>query len=165
MTVRNSLAIQQRLQDVGGQTAYLGFLTDLVHDLIERPKRTGGQLAQPQKQQELKLATFLKGRFDKGTCRCGINFDGDRFCCHGDRPKGATLKVSPRTGKHLHCTSRARTPVTAVVEETPRQDSAPRQSVAGPPSADTPARPAWPVRPRAPAVAQTPRPAGSPSCR
>ena len=49
-TVRNSFAMEQRIEQFGRHSARFSLTSDLVHDLAERPRRLLDQFAQPKTQ-------------------------------------------------------------------------------------------------------------------
>src|SRR5207249_175880 len=80
ITVRNSFAMQQLLQNVRGQAARGRVLTDFVHDRFEWPDRTGGQLAQAEAQKKLQLSAICIGRLPVSTRCVGVNLNRNSRC-------------------------------------------------------------------------------------
>src|SRR5712691_9250333 len=95
-TARNSFVIEQRLQNLWRQPGGGRFRADVVHDLLQRSRRKGRQLAQSKPQQQCPLLAFFGRRL--GNCFRSFGVQVDRHCggnhCYCSlRTRGAAMKV------------------------------------------------------------------------
>jgi hypothetical protein len=74
-TIRKSVAMQQRFQTFRRQAPGDGPGAHFVHDLVEGPSRSADEFAQPQVEQQLQFAAFLKRRLGEGLRGFVINAD------------------------------------------------------------------------------------------
>jgi hypothetical protein len=72
----HAILVQQGVQDFRRQPTRQRFLSNFIHDLLERPGRSRGQFAQAKAQQQLQFATFLGRRLFEGTGSFRVNLDG-----------------------------------------------------------------------------------------